>query len=199
MRDAFSEAFLGVWRGELENDGLNALVLRAGLRGREITVVRAVAKYLRQAGIPFSDRYMERTMLGHPELAALLVLLFEARFDPEARDEARAEALVTDIEARIDAVRSLDEDRILRSVLSVIQAMCAPTTTARARTGSRARRCRSSSTRRRCRCCRGHGRSSRSSSTRRASRASTCAGAGSRAAACAGPTGARTSAPRSSA
>jgi glutamate dehydrogenase len=124
VRDAFSEAFLGVWRGELENDGFNALVVQAGLRGREIAVVRAVAKYLRQAGIPFSDRYMERTMLGHPELAALLVLLFEARFDPDARDEARAEALVTDIEARIDAVRSLDEDRILRSFLSVVQAMC---------------------------------------------------------------------------
>jgi glutamate dehydrogenase len=123
VREPFGETFLGVWRGELENDGFNALVLRAGLSGREIAVVRAVAKYLRQAGMPFSDRYMERTMLGHPELAELLVRLFEARFDPERRDQARADELIAEIEERIDAVRSLDEDRILRSFLSIVQAM----------------------------------------------------------------------------
>jgi len=123
VRDPFGDTFLGVWRGELENDGFNALVLRAGLRGREIAIVRAIAKYLRQAGIPFSDRYMEQTMLGHPELAALLVLLFGARFDPDDRDEATADALAQELVERIDAVKSLDEDRILRSFLSVVQAI----------------------------------------------------------------------------
>ena len=63
----FQDAFLGVWRGELEDDGLNALVLRAALTGEQITIIRAIAKYLRQAGIPFSDAYMERTMLAHPD------------------------------------------------------------------------------------------------------------------------------------
>jgi glutamate dehydrogenase len=123
VREPFGETFLGVWRGELENDGFNALVLRAGLRGREIAVVRAIAKYLRQAGIPFSDRYMEQTMLGHPRLTSLLVHVFAARFDPDDRDEARADDLVSEIEDRIEAVQSLDEDRILRSFLSVVQAM----------------------------------------------------------------------------
>jgi glutamate dehydrogenase len=123
VRDAFGETFLGVWRGELENDGFNALVLRAGLRGREIAIVRAMAKYLRQAGIPFSDRYMEQTMLGHPELASLFVSVFAARFHPDDRDPLRADDLVTEIEERIEAVQSLDEDRILRSFLSVVQAM----------------------------------------------------------------------------
>ena len=73
VREPFQDAFLGVWRGELENDGFNALVLRAGMTGREITVVRAIAKYLRQAGIAFSDAYMEQTLLAHPEVASLLV------------------------------------------------------------------------------------------------------------------------------
>ncbi len=83
VRDIFQEAFLAARRGELEDDALNGLVLRAALTGREITVVRAVAKYLRQAGIAFSDAYMERTLLGHADIAALLVKLFGARFDPD--------------------------------------------------------------------------------------------------------------------
>jgi glutamate dehydrogenase len=126
VRDAFEEAFLAVWRGEIEDDGLNGLVLAADLSGRQITIVRAVAKYLRQAGIPFSDAYMERTLLGHPQIARLLVELFTARFDPGAggtANEDAAQRLAQEIERSIDAVRSLDEDRILRSFLSVIDAM----------------------------------------------------------------------------
>jgi glutamate dehydrogenase len=123
VRDIFQEAFLAARRGELEDDALNGLVLRVALTGREITVVRAVAKYLRQAGIAFSDAYMERTLLGHADIAALLVKLFGARFDPDARDDDTAERLKTEIEEAIDSVQSLDEDRILRSFLSVINAM----------------------------------------------------------------------------
>jgi glutamate dehydrogenase len=122
VRHVFQDAFLAARRGELEDDGLNGLVLRAALTGREITIVRAVAKYLRQAGIAFSDAYMERTLLGHPEIAALLVKLFTARFGPDGRDD-EAERLKEEIEEAIDSVQSLDEDRILRSFLAVVNAM----------------------------------------------------------------------------
>jgi glutamate dehydrogenase len=123
VRDVFQEAFLAARRGELEDDGLNGLVLRAALTGRQTTIVRAIAKYLRQAGIAFSDAYMERTLLGHPDIAALLVALFSARFDPDARDDQAAERLEGEIGEAIDSVQSLDEDRILRSFLSVVNAM----------------------------------------------------------------------------
>jgi glutamate dehydrogenase len=122
LRDPFQEAFLGVWKGELEDDGLNGLVLRAGLSGRQITVVRAIAKYLRQGGIAFSDRYMERTVVGHPEVATLLVDLFAARFDPQRANSEEAERISQQLEQAIDAVESLDQDRILRSFLSVVRA-----------------------------------------------------------------------------
>ncbi|HEV3055325.1 MAG TPA: NAD-glutamate dehydrogenase, partial [Solirubrobacteraceae bacterium] len=124
VREPFQDAFLGVWRGELENDGFNALVLAAGMTGREITVVRAIAKYLRQAGIAFSDAYMEQTLLGHPEVASLLVRMFTARFDPSQPDVDARTSLAAGIEEAIvhaiDEVQSLDEDRILRSFLSVV-------------------------------------------------------------------------------
>ena len=123
VRDIFQEAFLAAWRGELEDDALNGLVLRAALTGREITIIRAIARYVRQAGSAFSDRYMEQTLLAHPDIATKLVRLFCARFDPEHRDTGQAEQLTKEIEAAIDAVESLDQDRILRSFLSVMQAI----------------------------------------------------------------------------
>ncbi len=123
VRENFEEVFLGVWRSELEDDGLNGLVMAAALTGRQITVVRAIARYLRQAGMSFSDLYIERTLLGHPEISSMLVELFAARFDPDEHDEQRAEELAKEIEQQIDEVESLDEDRILRSFLSVLRAI----------------------------------------------------------------------------
>ncbi|HYB27089.1 MAG TPA: NAD-glutamate dehydrogenase [Solirubrobacteraceae bacterium] len=123
VRDLLHDAFLGVWRGELEDDGLNGLVLKATLTGRQVSIIRAAAKYLRQAGIGFSDAYIERTLTGHPNIARLLVELFNARLDPDSAAEALAERIATEIEEALDAVPSLDEDRILRSFLSVIRAV----------------------------------------------------------------------------
>ena len=95
----------------------------AGLTGREITIIRAVLRYLRQAAVAFSDSYMTATLLRHPTIAVGLVRLFEARLDPDGADAARAEALTAEIEAEIDDVQSLDEDRILRNFLAVVLAI----------------------------------------------------------------------------
>ena len=123
VRDLLHDAFLGVWRGELEDDGLNGLVLKATLTGREVSIVRAVAKYLRQAGLGFSDAYIVRTVTGHPDIARLLVELFEARLHPDKADNDISERIARDIDEALDAVPSLDEDRILRSFLSVVRAI----------------------------------------------------------------------------
>jgi glutamate dehydrogenase len=123
VRDLMRDAFLGVWRGDLEDDGLNGLVLGATLTGREVAVIRAIAKYLRQGGIAFSDAYIERTLIGHPEVARLLVRLFRARLHPDNSDPDEAEQAATRIEAALDEVPSLDQDRILRSFLRVVRAV----------------------------------------------------------------------------
>jgi glutamate dehydrogenase len=123
VRELFEDVFLAARRGLLEDDRLNGLVLAAALSGREIVILRAVARYLRQAGIPYSDAYMERTLLGHPDIARLMVRLFIARFDPERTDEELASHLARAMELAIDGVPSLDEDRILRGFLSVVRAM----------------------------------------------------------------------------
>src|SRR5207245_2775027 len=105
-----------------ENDGYNRLVLRAGLTWREITMLRAVARYLRQGGTTFSDTYVENALVSYPEVARLLVELFGARFEPGRADEDAAASLVEQIESAVDAVESLDQDQILRNFLCVVQA-----------------------------------------------------------------------------
>ncbi|HYH48642.1 MAG TPA: NAD-glutamate dehydrogenase domain-containing protein, partial [Acidimicrobiia bacterium] len=98
--------------------------LGAGLTGREVEVLRAYSKYLRQVGSAFSQAYMERTLAANPHIARLLVELFHARFDPARQPDPEDDAslLTKKLEAAIDAVASLDEDRILRSFLALIQA-----------------------------------------------------------------------------
>ena len=120
---AFQDAFVRAWRGEVENDGHNRLVLSAGLTWREVTVVRAIARYLRQGGTTFSDHYVADSLQAHPGIARLIVELFHARFDPATADERAAADLVERIEVEIDAVEGLDQDRILRQFLAVVRAM----------------------------------------------------------------------------
>jgi glutamate dehydrogenase len=125
MRQIFQDAFARAWRGSVENDGFNRLVLGAELTWREVALLRAIAKYLRQTGSTFSQAYMEEALAENPDLARLLVELFRIRFKPPRSEgmKAKVHELVREIEAKLDAIASLDEDRILRSFLSVIQAM----------------------------------------------------------------------------
>jgi glutamate dehydrogenase len=81
--ERFEAAFDCVWREEAESDGFNRLVLSAGLDWRQIAMLRAYAKFLLQAGVPFSQSYMEETLTRYPLLTRLLVALFESRFDPD--------------------------------------------------------------------------------------------------------------------
>jgi glutamate dehydrogenase len=124
-RAAFEAALLRAWRGELENDGLNRLVLRAGLDARQVVCLRTLCKYLIQTGLPYSQSYIAQLMAEHAAVARLLVRLFETRFDP-ALDEKKRKTeelkLAQEIDALLDKVQTLDGDRVLRTLLGVIRA-----------------------------------------------------------------------------
>ncbi|WP_299528063.1 NAD-glutamate dehydrogenase [uncultured Streptomyces sp.] len=123
-RERFQAAFAAVWTGAAENDGFNALVLSAGLDWRQAMVLRAYAKYLRQAGGTFSQDYMEDTLRNNVHTTRLLVSLFEARMSPGRQRAGRelTDGLLEELDGALDQVASLDEDRILRSFLTVIKA-----------------------------------------------------------------------------
>lgn len=123
-RERFQDAFSAVWQGDAENDNFNTLVLSAGLTWRQAVVLRAYAKYLRQAGATFSQDYMEDTLRNNVHTTRLLVSLFEARMSP-GRQSAGTElvdAMLEELDGALDQVASLDEDRILRSFLTLIKA-----------------------------------------------------------------------------
>ena len=128
LGERFAEAFLAIWHGRAEVDALNALIVRAGLDWRQVSVLRAYSRYLRQSGTSFAPEHIERALLANADIAVSLVRLFELRFDPGESlrvDTARAERITraTDsIVSALDAVASLDEDRILRALLSMITA-----------------------------------------------------------------------------
>jgi len=124
VREQVEGALGALWHGLIEDDGFNALVLDAQLSWRQIVMLRAYAKYLRQVGITFSQEYIGRVLRSNASIARLLVRLFESRFDPtkEAGRSERSEAIAEEIAGQLDSVASLDEDRILRSYLGLITA-----------------------------------------------------------------------------
>ncbi len=121
----FREAFIRTWSGEAENDGFNRLVLRAGFGWREVAVLRAEAKYLRQARIQFSQDYMAATLATHPGIARLILDLFLTRLNPGRGEDwaARSDSLLDAIVVAMDQVRNLDEDQILRRFVNLTLAM----------------------------------------------------------------------------
>ena len=200
IRDAFQDAFARISRGEVENDGFNALVLAAGLTWREITIVRAIAGYLRQLGTTFSNRYMEQTLVAYPEIARKLVRALPRALRPGApprpgdprshragdrsRDRRGREPGRGPHPAQLPHRHPRHPAHELLPARRRGRPQGLPVVQARSRRASRWRPCRD--------------RGSRSSSARHAPRASTCVADTSPAADCAGRTGARTTAPRSS-
>jgi glutamate dehydrogenase len=109
--------------GKLESDRFNRLVLGAGLTGREVTILRGYARYMRQVGFPFSQRYIAETLSDYPDLASALVNLFLKRFDPVTKNRTKSyNALNKEIMEKLDRVESLDDDRIIRRYMEMISA-----------------------------------------------------------------------------
>ncbi len=119
------EAFLAAFRGVIDNDSFNRLILSADLTAREVTVMRAYARYLRQAGIAYSQDYIAGTLDKYPAIAAAIFRLFRDSLDPKLAEKVRARRLGElhhKIETGLATVPSLDEDRILRRYVNAIDA-----------------------------------------------------------------------------
>src|ERR1700761_7692447 len=121
----FAEAVTAIWEGRVEIDRFNELVMRADLTWQQVVLLRSYAKYLRQAGFPYSQSHIESVLNENPATARSLVRLFEALFDPTPSDSSKsrdAQAAAAAVAADIDALVSLDTDRVLRAFASLIQA-----------------------------------------------------------------------------
>ena len=127
VRDDFEDAFARIWFGDAENDSFNRLLLGTRLNWREIALLRAYARYLRQIRFPYSVDYIAETMANHLQLSASIVELFLTRFSPvfDGDDEWRAQREAA-VEQRIldalEQVPNLGEDRIIRQYVILIKA-----------------------------------------------------------------------------
>ncbi|GAA0820020.1 NAD-glutamate dehydrogenase [Colwellia asteriadis] len=127
VRTLFQDAFAKVWSGDLEDDGFNRLILGAGIEGRAVSILRAFAKYERQIGGRFSQSYIEDTFSNYPSIAELLINLFNLRFDPQSKLSATAKEkaitkVLAEVESSLDNVANLDDDRIIRRFVEMINA-----------------------------------------------------------------------------
>jgi len=121
ITDIFKEAFQKIWNGFCENDGFNRLVLKAGLTWRETAILRSYAHYLYQVGFTYSQNYIQETFAQHHELAKKIIHLFRLKFDPKGKIR-KVDVFVKEIEASLEEVTSLDQDRIFRRYLDLINA-----------------------------------------------------------------------------
>ncbi|ASQ45978.1 NAD-glutamate dehydrogenase [Legionella clemsonensis] len=123
IKDLFQNAFASVWFGEAENDGFNQLVLGAELDWRQVAVLRTYAKYFKQIGFTFSQEYIESALNNNTSIAKKLVALFETRFNPtfENNREEECSKIANEIFMALDDVANLDEDKIIRQYVQIIQ------------------------------------------------------------------------------
>lgn len=119
-------ALLALFRNLAESDGFNRLVLEAGLGWRDVAMVRTLGRYLRQIQVTYAQDYLANTLARHPAITANIVKLFYARFDPRHENQAAREeneaGLRAAIEDQLKNVTSLDDDRILRRFINLIEA-----------------------------------------------------------------------------
>ncbi|WP_292137975.1 NAD-glutamate dehydrogenase domain-containing protein, partial [Mesorhizobium sp.] len=120
----FEDAFLSVWRGDVDNDGYNGLAQTAGLWSGEITILRAYGRYLQQVGIPQSQDFIAAALNRYPDIARGLHALFIARLGPTAETEGvvAAKHLKAKIKDALEDVPNIDDDTIIRRYLNLIEA-----------------------------------------------------------------------------
>ena len=123
--ERLEECFRRVWRNETANDHYNRLVLKVGMSWWEAAVTRAYGRYLRQIRAPFGQSYLSGTLTRHVGITEKLMELFRQRFDPDrpaspGKKNTREQKLIEAIEAALEEIPSLEEDRIIRQFLNLI-------------------------------------------------------------------------------
>jgi glutamate dehydrogenase len=128
VKEAFEAAVVAVWTGQTENDGFNRLVLELSIPWRDAALVRALARFRQQSGLDPSQRVQEQALSNHPAVARLILDLFRIRFDPAinasvADRRRQGDAVMAEIVEALQAVESLDDDRVLRRLALLVQAI----------------------------------------------------------------------------
>lgn len=118
-----AEAVSAIWHERAEADLLNHLVIDAGMTWADVAVLRAYRRYRRQVGTTYTETYQDEALLAYPDVARALVRLFRVRVDPRVDgDEATLAQARAALQAALEAIAQLDQDRILRRLAGTVEA-----------------------------------------------------------------------------
>ncbi|MBI1327522.1 MAG: NAD-glutamate dehydrogenase [Alphaproteobacteria bacterium] len=121
-RARFEEALYHVHAGTIENDPLNGLVFTTPMNARQIAILRGYVRYMRHTTLPHSVSFIEQTVTAYPSFAEKLMQFFENRFDPALKKRRDETQFLKEIEKEFEQVVSLDQEKILRALLSLVNA-----------------------------------------------------------------------------
>ncbi len=123
VKPLLEDALLKIWRHELESDRFNALIIRAGLNYKQVVMLRAYAKYLKQATFLHSESAIEQAFCANPDITKEIVKIFEGRFSPaNSVRTTGCELRTADIEKLLASVTNAVHDRIFRRYIDLINA-----------------------------------------------------------------------------
>lgn len=116
------ETFAKVWDGQADSDEFNRLVIAGGFNWREVVMLRAYGRYIKQLRFGFSQPFLADVLVRNVSISRQLVDLFRCRFQPGKQDESQEEAIEQSILNTLEAVNSLDDDKTLRRFMVMIKA-----------------------------------------------------------------------------
>jgi glutamate dehydrogenase len=124
VKNQFEEAFYRTWKGEIENDSISKLIVRAHLSARDVTVLRAYVKYLIQIKFPYSQGFIYSVITKYPELGRLFVKYFYEKFSPDSEKnrDGKVKEIQNKITSALEKVENVTEDRVLRQLFETINA-----------------------------------------------------------------------------
>jgi glutamate dehydrogenase len=125
-KEQFQDAFRSIWYGKAENDGFNRLLLGAKIGWREVALLRAFARYMKQIRFAFAETYIAETLCKYPNLASFMVKYFQTRFSIANTDNEGREQLLENMDLQLteelDNVEGINEDRIFRRYHELMKA-----------------------------------------------------------------------------
>ena len=127
LGNTFNDAFVRIWQQQAEDDAYNRLILASNIDWRQVSILRAYGQYLKQTRFGFSQAFVAQTLHRYTDIALTLLAFFDARFNPtqaptQAHDTQLMDKHSDAILAALENVELLNEDRILRRYLQLMQA-----------------------------------------------------------------------------
>jgi glutamate dehydrogenase len=117
------QAIAAVLETRAENDAFNKLIVGLGLAPSAVVLLRAWFRYLRQTGLPYGLATVADALTRAPAVTDGLVALFTARHDPKHASEAKAKDARAAIDEALIEVAAIDDDRILRRLRGLVEAI----------------------------------------------------------------------------